>query len=252
MEALHPLSFFGSLEPGIGTTQDCQQMGIFVPFVKINSPNELTHTMVCGMKTLGWLPRKLLPWLSPLCFLLPLNMCQEQNCSDDIVRSRRASNWWTKERCHTLAPLTLIIAHGFCSAWGGQEMISSIQRGALVRIRIISWCIFKHLFKHQATQQLWLNELCVNWDHKGGLLGGTSKRPTFQKQEVITFHFVYPFYKCSFIIFLWSCISPGRASGLWNISNPWEFYFLSLKFPIYRCWSFLTGSKISGKFPSLP
>lgn len=42
-------------------------------------------------------------------------------------------------------------------------MISSIQKGALVRIRIISWCIFKHLLEHQATQQLWLNEFCINW-----------------------------------------------------------------------------------------
>jgi hypothetical protein len=39
MDTEHQLIFSGYLEPGIGTRQYYQQMGIFVPFVKINSPN---------------------------------------------------------------------------------------------------------------------------------------------------------------------------------------------------------------------
>lgn len=41
-----------------------------------------------------------------------------------------------------------------------------------MRIGIISWCIFEHLRKHQAAQQLRLNEFCVSWDGKEGPLGG--------------------------------------------------------------------------------
>ena len=70
-----------------------------------------------------------------------------------------------------LAPLTPILAHGFCSAGGGQEMMFSIQREARVRIRITSWCIFKLLLKHQATQQSWLNEFHISWNREEGPLG---------------------------------------------------------------------------------
>lgn len=39
MDAEHQHILAGYLKPGIGTRQCCQQMGILVPFVKINFPN---------------------------------------------------------------------------------------------------------------------------------------------------------------------------------------------------------------------
>ena len=87
-----------------------------------------------------------------------------------------------------------------------------------------------------------------------GLLGGYSGGDQWEAYVLETrgykIPFVYSAYKYSFIILLWTWIFPCRVSRLWNFSRSREFYFFSLKFPMYKYWSFLSGSNISRKFPS--
>lgn len=153
-----------------------------------------------------------------------------------------------KSRSFMLVTLTLISAPRFCSAWGGQEIIFSMQMGALVRTRIASGCMSKHHLEYQATWQLRLNRFCINQNDQGGTLEGDvgGPHPDMRGFEI---PLVYTTYKYSFIIFLMNLVIPTQSCRNMSHFLLWDSSFVSLKCPRNQhSFLLIAGFQDFGKF----